>query len=135
LSYFIGSLYFTTLHPSSTLIPSNPTLVEEKEDYKGKGAWISLDYFLLIRSVEFLGTSPVFVIRISNFFFSSLCLWPLDKPQQQEPAAGRAAASPASYSSDESVPRIPSANCLQVAESCPSLPQRETNYSELLWTV
>lgn len=31
----------------------------------GKEAYTSLDYFLLIQGIGFLGSSPVFVIRIS----------------------------------------------------------------------
>lgn len=34
----------------------------------GKGV-VLLDYFLLIREIEFLGQSLIFAIRISNFFF------------------------------------------------------------------
>jgi hypothetical protein len=30
---------------------------------------LSLDYFLLIRDTEFLGTSLIFAVRISSFFF------------------------------------------------------------------
>jgi hypothetical protein len=38
-----------------------------------------LDYFLMIRGVEFLGTSSVFVIRISNFLSLLLAVL-LNKP-------------------------------------------------------
>jgi hypothetical protein len=33
---------------------------------------VSLDYFLLTRGMEFLWTSLIFTVRISNFFFSAL---------------------------------------------------------------
>jgi hypothetical protein len=32
-------------------------------------AMFSLDNFLMIRGIDFLGASLIFVIRISNFFF------------------------------------------------------------------
>lgn len=38
-----------------------------------------LDYFLLIRAIEFLGDSLTYAIRISNFFFC-LYTWLLTKP-------------------------------------------------------
>jgi hypothetical protein len=38
----------------------------------GKGKTLSLDYFLLIRWILFLGTSLIFAIRISIFFFLPL---------------------------------------------------------------
>jgi hypothetical protein len=87
--YFISFWYIDHLpNPCSTLIPSIPTTLCRRER-KLEGKWkiqTSLDYFLLIRGIEFLGTSQIFVSRISNFF-SSLCSWLLDKPKQKGPAA------------------------------------------------
>jgi hypothetical protein len=42
------------------------------------------DSFLLVTGigVEFLGASLIFAVRISSFFFSSLCTRVLDKPQK-----------------------------------------------------
>lgn len=44
---------------------------------------LSLDYFLLIRYVKFLGASLIFTIRTSNFFFLLflLCIQLLNIPQ------------------------------------------------------
>jgi hypothetical protein len=50
----------------------------------------SLDYFLLLMGVEFLGASLIFVVRISNFF--SLYAGLLDKLQQTyfiQPSTGQ----------------------------------------------
>jgi hypothetical protein len=38
--------------------------VGEKEDERGKGMCISFHTFLLVRSMEFLGTGPIFLVRI-----------------------------------------------------------------------
>lgn len=46
-----------------------------------------LNYFLLIRGVQFLGASLIFIVRISNFFFLSLCTGPLDTMQQTSTTA------------------------------------------------
>lgn len=40
---------------------------ERKKRERGKGAMLLLDYLLLIRGVELLGVSPIFIVRISNF--------------------------------------------------------------------
>ena len=42
-----------------------PARLGRREVRVGKGMLISLAYFLLIRGIEFLGASPIFVIRIS----------------------------------------------------------------------
>ena len=87
-------------HPSklfSTLIPSNcpPTLGRKERRIKGKGAQISLDYFLLVSGVEFLGTSPIFTIRIFISSFHPFALYHLSshdrnqKHEQQQHPQGR----------------------------------------------
>jgi hypothetical protein len=45
---------------------------EKKKEHWGKGAIVSLDYFLLIRGIEFLGASLIFVTRICNFLLFPL---------------------------------------------------------------
>jgi hypothetical protein len=44
---------------------------------------LSLNYFLLNRGIKFLGASLIFVVRISNFFFSAFLFYAglLNKPQ------------------------------------------------------
>jgi hypothetical protein len=37
----------------------------EKEGWRRKRTYISLDYFLLIRDINFIRTSQIFVVRIS----------------------------------------------------------------------
>jgi hypothetical protein len=75
--------------------------------------------------------SPVFIVRISNFFFSSLYSGFPDKPRQQElPAAQGAAASAASQGAVilkpcQESPRIPNTNYLQPAESHPCQSTRQ----------
>jgi hypothetical protein len=51
-----------TVHSSKTLTKT-----------EGKGATLSLDYFLLIRGIEFLGASYIFAIKISNSLLFLLC--------------------------------------------------------------
>jgi hypothetical protein len=52
------------------------------EELKEKEGDISLDYFLLIRSTEFLGANLIFAVKITNFFFFLflLCAQLLNKP-------------------------------------------------------
>lgn len=42
-----------------------------------------LDFFLMVRGIQFHGAILTFVVKISNFFFKSFCLQPLDRPQLQ----------------------------------------------------
>ena len=62
--YFVGSSFF---HPSPPFQPPTLTLDRRERGERGKGAM--LDYSLMMRSVDFLGASLIFVIPISNFFF------------------------------------------------------------------
>jgi hypothetical protein len=63
LGYFIGLF---SLPSFSTPILSNPPTLGRRERRLGeRGASILLGYFLPIRVVEFLGTSPIFVLRVS----------------------------------------------------------------------
>jgi hypothetical protein len=64
----VGSFFYQ----SPLLFPHlfNPlTICRREKRIEGKEATISLEYFLLIRGIEFLGTSLIFAVRISNFFF------------------------------------------------------------------
>jgi len=53
--------------PSSLLYPNSfqPPNTRRERRLEGKGTQTSLDYSLLIRDVEFLGASPIFVLRVS----------------------------------------------------------------------
>lgn len=66
--------------PFSTLFnPQTPDRKEEK--IERKGATLSLDYFLLIRGVQFLEANLILAIRVSNFFFLFLlCIGLCNKP-------------------------------------------------------
>lgn len=44
-----------------------------------------MNYFLLIRTVDFLGTNLLFVVRISNFFFVHDYLTTMTNNHQQQP--------------------------------------------------
>jgi hypothetical protein len=50
-------------------------------DKTGKGATLSVDYFLLAKNIKFLEASLIFAIRISNFFLFLLCTELLNKLQ------------------------------------------------------
>ena len=52
------------LHPFNTL-----TLGRRGKRTGGKGGDVTLNYFLLIRGIEFLGATLIFAVRISDFFF------------------------------------------------------------------
>ena len=69
IGYFIYLFIFYLYFPSnlySTLIPPNaPTLDGEKEIQREKGAQPSLDYFLLIRVVEFLEARSIVMSGLS----------------------------------------------------------------------
>jgi hypothetical protein len=56
--------------------PFNPLILGRRREkgQRGKGVTLSLDYFLLINGLKFLGEILIFTIRISNFFY-------LNKPQ------------------------------------------------------
>jgi len=49
------------------LLPFKPPILDRRE--KGKGGKVSFRLILLIKGVEFLGTSLIITIRLSNFFF------------------------------------------------------------------
>jgi hypothetical protein len=71
--YFVGSSLFH---------PFNPLMIDKrgKKRYRREGLALSLNYFLLIRGIQFLEANLIFAIRISNFLFLFL-LWtqPLNK--------------------------------------------------------
>lgn len=75
------SLLFSGFFFLPPFLPSNTR--EERERIEGKGAMLSLDYFLLVMGVEFLGASLMFTTRISNFFslLFLFCTWLLNKLQ------------------------------------------------------
>jgi hypothetical protein len=52
----------------------------ERKRVEGKGMALSLNYFLLIRGVEFFGTSLIFAARISNFFAQDYLTNPTNQP-------------------------------------------------------
>lgn len=53
------------LPPYSTMSFQSLHQVGEKEGQTGKGTYTSSDYFLLIRDVDFLEASTIFLVRIS----------------------------------------------------------------------
>lgn len=55
-------LFLTTL----SSLPTCNTRSERQKVRGREGMWISLDYFLLIRGIEFLRTHLIFIIRISS---------------------------------------------------------------------
>jgi hypothetical protein len=65
----LGSFTYLPSNLYSTLIPSNSPTLGRKTRLKGKGSIHLLDYFLLIRDVEFLGASPIFVVKIYLTYF------------------------------------------------------------------
>ena len=81
LSLFCGLLS----HPSFSTLLLPPFqlqyLIGKKKNRRKKGATFTLDYFLLIRVIEFLGASLIFTVRISNFFLLFLLFAPLLKLQ------------------------------------------------------
>lgn len=57
-------LFFATLWVLFFFYPSNlPLTLCRRERIEGEGGMLSLDYFLLIRGVEFLGASLTFPVR------------------------------------------------------------------------
>lgn len=74
--FFPSSTFSISLPPFH---PPNSRWDRQKE--RRKGASRSLDYFVLIRGINFLRASLVFAIRISHFFLSTLHIQLLDKPQ------------------------------------------------------
>lgn len=150
-SYFVKSLFPP---PFSTPIPTSQNWVGEKEGQKRKGASILLSYFLLIRGVQFLGTSLILVVKIFNFFFLSVSTRPLDKMQQTSSTATskrrrRRRSSSSSrhspswgfsiYRSFQESPEFQMSyicrNYLQLAKSGPCQIEHEANHSQLLWTI
>lgn len=81
--YSVGSLSFHSSPPLS-FHSFNPITLDKREKRReGKGVMLSLDYFPLMRSTGFHGTSLLFAIRITNFFsfLFLLCAQPLNKPR------------------------------------------------------
>ena len=102
-----------------------------------KGAM--LDYFLLIRCIEFLGPSLVFPTRISNFLSFLLRVWLLYKLNQQQLTNNSCSLSePWHVYNLWKVPRIPNITQLQklsAAGKIMLLREPKTNHSKLLWTI
>jgi hypothetical protein len=68
----MGSPFFdpfpALFYPSKAL-----TLSRKEKRREGQRAMPLLDYFLVVSSVDFLGTSLIFPDRMFNFFFLSFC--------------------------------------------------------------
>lgn len=73
-------------HHILPLQPPTPYIREDKLEQR----WdvLSLDYFLLVRNIEFHWVCLKVLDRISNFYLLPLCEWPLEKQQiwQKQPA-------------------------------------------------
>jgi hypothetical protein len=112
---------FFCLPPFSPLFfhSFNPLTLDRREKQKDRGkrgVALSLDYFLLIRSGQFLGASLVFEVRLYNFFLFLLCpqlLYKLQPTVTNSPIAARLPPRVLVFIYPLKSPRIPNITCLQ----------------------
>jgi hypothetical protein len=71
----VDSFFFHPLPPH--VCPLNPLTLHRRTKERGKGAMLPLDYFLLVRGMEFLGASLIF--QVISFFFSCCFFFVLNK--------------------------------------------------------
>ena len=121
LAILLGSF---TYHPSPFL-PPPPTLAKRKTRIEGKGVLISLEYFLLIKGIKFLGTILILIVRI----------YPNSNPATSTSSRGNSSRESISHLSQSSGSLKSPQNSKYTLSSLGKimrLPDHETNHSQLL---